>query len=725
MKQKFLIGSILSLFLIIFVTMIGCGESDKNSKIELMGESSLSFCTNNTAKTYIMDYKDAQVTPDYRPLSTSFCLSGEKLYFVDNQGVTMQSICEVSLADSPKTAKLPIDLSEVAVDALAVEQNEGASIIYCLGHTLTDDSFLAAYTHEGELLWKKDFDEKLSKFLQENPVKDLVADAEGRIYALSSSCISLFDTTGEYQGKVECPGKDFVNISNCGDGRIYVTYRGDATFLAEVDFTYFRLSETKELIGDGVLYEGQGNTLLVSDGSTLYSCEPQKDRIEKLFEYVSYDISSSKVQEAIQMENGEIVMISWGLLNQYKPVEILSFRLAKEGELAGDGKQVITVLSVSPFAEELFKEVVVEFNKQSRDYKVVFETIPVKGNTKEDGVSATNTRLLAKESADLLLLYDYEEMELYQSQGALEDLTSYLEASEKVGKEDFEEWLLQCFEVDGKLYGLSRAFGFDTLLGRSSEMGESAGWTEEEMLDWLTAHPCTKAEEGLSKEYILELVLKGNLDAYADRENGKAYFETECFQKLLSAINHLEVDAAPYYDDMESLYDRDRAILTQVYVASFEDATGWRDQLYGDQMVYRGYPNPSGSPKFFLHMNCLSILSRSKCKEGAYAFLEYFVTSKEEYSSGFYSYKEANSGAREYFVNQKVFDEDEEREKVEKQIDTLLELMEYATVDTMFHQTIRAIVLEESQAYFQGHKTLEDTCRIIQNRVQLYLDEKQ
>ena len=172
---------LLSLFIALFIVFAGCGAKEQHVTENMSQEFSLSVCNESTDKTYIMDYKDAQVTPDYRPLSTSFCLSGEKLYFVDNQGVTMQSICEVSLADSPKTAKLPIDLSEVAVDALTVEQNEGASIIYCLGHTMTDNSFLAAYTHEGELLWKKDFDEKLSKFLQENPVKDLVADAEGRI----------------------------------------------------------------------------------------------------------------------------------------------------------------------------------------------------------------------------------------------------------------------------------------------------------------------------------------------------------------------------------------------------------------------------------------------------------------------------------------------------------------------------------------------------------------
>lgn len=59
----------------------------------------------------------------------------------------------------------------------------------------------------------------------------------------------------------------------------------------------------------------------------------------------------------------------------------------------------------------------------------------------------------------------------------------------------------------------------------------------------------------------------------------------------------------------------------------------------------------------------------------------------------------------------------------EEQCNKQLAIMEYVRVDTLENQTIRSIILEEAQYYFQGIKGLEETCDIIQNRVQIYLDE--
>lgn len=41
-----------------------------------------------------------------------------------------------------------------------------------------------------------------------------------------------------------------------------------------------------------------------------------------------------------------------------------------------------------------------------------------------------------------------------------------------------------------------------------------------------------------------------------------------------------------------------------------------------------------------------------------------------------------------------------------------------------YDSDIYAIIDEEAQAYFAGSRSLDDTATIIQNRVQLYIDEK-
>ena len=59
----------------------------------------------------------------------------------------------------------------------------------------------------------------------------------------------------------------------------------------------------------------------------------------------------------------------------------------------------------------------------------------------------------------------------------------------------------------------------------------------------------------------------------------------------------------------------------------------------------------------------------------------------------------------------------------QQQRDKQLAMMEHVRADTLENVTIRNIILEEAQLYFQGDKSLEETCRVIQSRVQLYLDE--
>ena len=712
------------LLIALLIVFTACGNGKQSVTQDISQETSLAVCTESVDKSYVMEYKDAQITPDFKPLSNSLCVSGEKLYFVDNQGMTMQSICEADLSGAEKPTKLSIDLSEVFVEALTVEtDNSGDATIYCMGRTVAENSFLVAYSGEGELLFRKDFDESLSKALQNNVVYKLALDGEGNIYALSSVCLYLFDKDGEYQGEVECPGKKYCSMESCG-GEVYVTYRkpeGNETEIAKVQFAYKNLTDAKELLGDGTLWKGLGNTLLTRDGGALYTCDLAQEKVVKLFDFAAHDVVGSEMQTVAQKESGEPLLVCWKLLDQGSPVELLSFREAKEGEETGDGKQVVTVLSVSPFMEEMFGDIVVDFNKQSKDYKVVFETIEFTGNKMADIYACTNTRLMAKESADLLYMFDYEEMEIYQSQGFLEELTPFIEKSDKLDMGDLDERVLQCLRIDGGLYGISESLSITTMFGRQSELGEHTGWTAEEMLKWLKEHPGAKAEEGLSKEYILEMILKGDLGSYIEEESRKADFEGEEFLTLLTEINDLHTDEAPYYDDMEGLYDTDTVVLAELHMGSFSETSGWRDEQYGDKLVYRGYPTATGEPKYIVSMNAFSILTKSKCKEGAYAFIEYLLMRKDG-SGGFFTYKVGYEERREDFLEMYATAE-LDKEELEKRVTALEKMVDRAVADTMENQTIRTMIIEEAKAYFAGDRTLEDTCRIIQNRVQLYLDE--
>lgn len=68
---------------------------------------------------------------------------------------------------------------------------------------------------------------------------------------------------------------------------------------------------------------------------------------------------------------------------------------------------------------------------------------------------------------------------------------------------------------------------------------------------------------------------------------------------------------------------------------------------------------------------------------------------------------------------------EEEGNNIKQDIDILTRLVNSSHVDnTGIDDTIFQIICEESGAFFAGDKTAEETAQIIQNRVQLYLEEK-
>ena len=51
-------------------------------------------------------------------------------------------------------------------------------------------------------------------------------------------------------------------------------------------------------------------------------------------------------------------------------------------------------------------------------------------------------------------------------------------------------------------------------------------------------------------------------------------------------------------------------------------------------------------------------------------------------------------------------------------------LVGMVTISSYEQDIIRSIIAEETESYFAGQKDVSVVCEIIQNRVQVYLDEK-
>lgn len=695
----------ISIFLLAIIIVTGCGSENTTIKNDLLsGEQG------ESTHYYSMESRDLGITSDYQPASTSFVLTDNALFIYD---VKQKKFFETKMESEASLKELAVNVEGASIQAYTIDDK---NTVYCIGQHDGGFHFFAAYLKSGEQLWKKEFDAKESEIFK------LIRDENGNFYALSTEYVFLFDENGVYMGEIACPEKSFCDISKTKSKDIYVSFYGEndnAIVIAKVDNTYKKLIEESVFTGNGFLCQGQADTLLLSDGKGLFSFRPDTQVVEKLISYADYNIDSGKIQTALQKDDGNIVLISWELLNQGAPVEMIIFSESDKPIPAEDDKQIITMLCLQADADEEFGygKIVSDFNRQSEKYRVVFETVPVTDSI----YSSFHARLTKKESADLLVVNDYIELEKYQKQGYLEDLTPYIEKSENISKDDYLQKILNCYMINEKLYGMGQTFSIRTLNGRASELGNTPGWTVEEYLTWLKENPDAKGYI-ISKEIVLEYILKGMDVAGID-------FEGAEFKSILEKISQLPLEEEIHITDWYEVLESGNPILQETTLGYFGDISSTESD-YQDQVVYKGYPNTEGVPKYYVYTNDLiSILSKSECKEGAYAFLEYYLlhpclseityyTKREDFESGI-EYASDN-----YYT---ILTEELTEEKVpmltSEQKEQQLEIIELAIPDTLDNQTIRSIVVEEAGGYFAGDKTLEDICHIIDNRVQLYLDE--
>ncbi len=731
--------------------LAGCGDTAGTQNMYSTDAELVAAGSGSEADSFLAEIWDGGITPEYQPLSDSFALAEDTLYYVDKTEGMPVSVYGVSLAGQDQPPQQILHLEDGCIETIVQAKGTGGeSILVLAGKDGEQAPFLEAYTMEGRQLWRRLYETQGETALR------LAQDDSGYFYVMYAEEVLLFDGDGICQGSISCPGKNYMDLCAAG-GIVYASYHDGDT--GKPLLTRLQQGSRAEgelrITGNGRLGAGREGRLLFQDGNDIYVCVFQTKKTEKLLNLSAYDLAGEQLQAMGETASGEIRLITWEMCAYDSPTWITTLKAAQEGEVSEDGRRIITwlVVGVEVSDEE---QVAAAFNRQSKDYKVVVEQVSLKGLTSAAGDTqydldtgiymCVNTRLLAKESADLLSFLNYQDMERYLTKGYLEDLTPYIAQSEQINQEDYLEQALACYSRGDALYSIPPSFGIDTLIGKESELGAEPGWTVKEFLEWLSRHPDAVTKEGMTRENVLEFCLRGTLNDYLNWESGQCDFEGEDFRELMRQIRELTVDASDHWDDWERQLEEKKPVLEQVRISGFSSCNAW-ENMYGEPLVYKGYPSKDGTPCYYYVSGGLGILSRSICKEGAYAFWEFYLLYHSGDGEAYYTHREDYADSMTRIVDEQyAYTEDgkmryrklsevppgvvEEEglewisRMTEEQRDKQLAMLEYVQVDTLDNQAVRDIICEEASGYFAGAKGLEDTCRVIQSRVQLYLAER-
>lgn len=406
---------------------------------------------------------------------------------------------------------------------------------------------------------------------------------------------------------------------------------------------------------------------------------------------------------------------------------------ASEGtaSVTEDGKKIIRICSFLA-AEDDLQSRIVSFNKNSAEYAA--ELTEYSDVDYFDAVTRLNLDITTANAPDILVItspksYTYS----YMDKGLFADLYEFIDSDPDLKREDFLDSVLKAGEKNGKLFSFAPEFYINTVVGKTSLVGDKQGRTVEEFIELVDAYPDKKIMEGNgTKGGALLMLALYDYGRYVDQSTGECSFDSEDFIKLLEFCNRFPYEVDGY--DADNIRDGTSLFSSFYSVSNFYDIHSLEYYAFGEPVTFMGFPGVAGNGSVIQKETEYAIISGSANKEGAWEFLKYFLS--EEYQDGIalkgesfpirlssleLAAEEAKKGTYDSITGEYIepvggVNTDEDNQRV-------YDLFGSATGSVDIDSRIYEIISVEADAYFSGQKSAQEAAAVIQNRISNYLAE--
>ncbi len=341
--------------------------------------------------------------------------------------------------------------------------------------------------------------------------------------------------------------------------------------------------------------------------------------------------------------------------------------------------------------------------------------------------------------------------------GYLEDLWPYIENDPDLGWEGVLEAPLKAAEVDGGLYMLFKEVSVSTLIGSKALLGDRRGWTLEELTDAFASMPpdSTILRYDATQSRVFTALLSPTLEQYIDWETGQCHFDSEDFRSMMdflklfpaefeSNLTREEVEAEAAWNLEEGWQMLEAGRIGTLWDVAQHNA------LFKGSAVYIGYPTVDGSPgsSFILHGKKLAMSSVCWDKEAAWEFMRQIL---QPQSWGSMRRSMMSLGNIRMRINRRDFQQaikvefSENEQTTREYIDMRMcsngpfirvylaareDIEPYEAVINNTTQiywpntALSEVVWDAIGPYLAGDKDMDETIRLLQNRVTLYVNEQ-
>ena len=577
-----------------------------------------------------------------------------------------------------------------------------------------------------------------------------------KIYVKVMESYLTFDRDGNFLKMLSSEGEDSlqgVYLYPIANGKViaFRTEDDGAVYLGYADMETGKMTDKTKIPGasyDFSVYPGNENyEVFLVNSYGVYGYNIGDSDKTQLMNFVDSDLDSYGLYNLITINDQEF----FATYDDQENYETCIGRFSKVDPKDIKDKKVITLACAG--LDWDIRNSVVKFNKSNEEYRITIQDYASLYNSESDyeaGITRLNTDIASGKVPDILVINDSMPVESYISKGLFEDLKPYIEKDEELDITNYMPNVLEAYSVDGKLYRLVPYYTINTLIAKTSDVGQERGWTVQDVNELMS----TKPEDAMFLNYVdrrtmLLYCMSSAGNQYVDWENGTCSFDTDSFIEMLDFLKQFpetigdDMYTDEYWENYDSMWREGKVVAMMYNVSGFRDYQYVQQGTFGEPVTMIGYPTGNGDGSAIMPALQMAMSAKSSCKEGAWQFLRYYLT--DEYQDAIpyglpLSIKKLDSMGEEAMKKPTYTDENGNevesedyyylggveipinpmtKEEVENFKKTLYSFNQVYNYDDNLIQ----IIEEEAAAFFNGQKSAKDVAAIIQSRVKIYVNE--
>ena len=507
---------------------------------------------------------------------------------------------------------------------------------------------------------------------------------------------------------------------------------------------------------------------------------------ETLISWINYDLTADMIESAsvvdvdhffIEVRDPDTDERRFGLLTTADIEE-------HEPQTLSSSKQTLSlayVVSSNARTAKTIEQYVTDFNRTNDEYRVVL--VPYTA----DGELTANYKLvkemLSGKVPDMILFDSDMGPEAFARLNTFRNLYDFMDGDSQYGRDEFLPCVLKPFENSkGELPYLTIQFGISTISAKKSSMNGRQSWTIKELAEYAASldndqylMDITGSTQTGDAAMLLRVLLPSTLNSYVDYETGTCYFG-DSLASLLELCKTASVSRSS--NGVAATMYTNNTILTRPFnnMDSVQDFLANRYCYFsGDALTYLGFPTEEDCGTVIVPMTSIAITNQCENVEGAWTFIKFCLGSQQSewiYDStctninvegGFpctrstaelmlktlkhyYFYSivmQSPSNPDALMVGGSIggihFAEDGgyqdgDKNKVnsvgttlysvtDEDAEDLMMLFESITMVRSYDTELLSIIYEDAAYYFADTKSLDETVKIINNRVKTRLNE--